>query len=166
MKQNQRRTGFWLAAGALLLLAGPALAQDVETTYGDWVFGADTAMAAASTANDDGAMLGIVCSPDCIAYISSAVPCRAGNQYDGTMESTIGVHPVRFTCQIIEDRFTLLATPTQELIDATARADELTFRIVLDDAGRTAFRFSLHGAFQAIYATLEHAIGLAGSSTI
>ena len=156
-------TGPWMLAAMLLLCAAPGRAQDIEAAYGDWMFGADRELAAASTTNGEGVMLGIVCSPDCVTYISSEVPCRPNGHYEGTMESSIGTYPVRFVCQLVEGRFTLLATPTQELIDATAHAEELTFRVTLDDNSR-AFRFSLRGAFQAIYAALQRAMALAGAS--
>ena len=161
--RRHRKSICRILAGMLFLFATTAHAQDVETAYGDWVFGADSELAAASTTNNDGVMLGIVCSPDCISYISSEVPCRPGDRYEGTMESTIGVHPIRFTCQLVQGRFTLLATPTEEMIDATAQAEELVFRVLLDDS-RRAFRFSLRGAFQAIHAALERAMALAGVS--
>lgn len=74
----------------------------------------------------------------------------------------MGSQPVRFTCRLVEDRFALLTPATEGLIDAAAHAEELTFRVLLDDGSR-AFRFSLHGAFQAIYEALERAMALAGT---
>lgn len=154
-----------LLAGLLVCWATSARAQDVETPHGDWMFGADANLAAASTTNGQGVMLGLVCSPNCVIYISSDMPCRADRDYDGSMESTAGNHPVRFTCQLVEGRFTLLASPTEAFIDAAAHAETLTFRVTLD-AGATAFSFSLRGAYQAIYVALERAVAIEDASTI
>lgn len=162
MTTRERKAAWLLLAGLLLAGTAPARAQEVTATYGDWVFGADSELAAASTANEDGQMLGLVCSPNCLLYISSEMPCREGAQYDGTMESTLGDQPTRFLCRLVEGRFALLATPTEALIDATRQAETLRFRVPLE-SGMTTFRFSLNGAYRAIYAALERAMALAGT---
>jgi hypothetical protein len=153
-----------LFALILACCAATARAQEAGATYEDWQFAADATLATASTTNEDGEAFGIVCSPDCITYIASEMPCSPEDTYEGTMESAIGVEPVRFTCRVVEERFTLLFTPAETLIDASVGAEDLTFRVLLDDGNR-AFRFSLRGAFQALYAALERATALAQRST-
>ena len=75
-KRTCRGLVFWLALAAL---GAPqvAAAQDVMATSGDWQYGADTELAAASTRNAQGWLFGLVCSPDCIGnprapYVTAA----------------------------------------------------------------------------------------------
>jgi hypothetical protein len=145
-----------LCAAALAAAAAPAPAdaQQVSGTSGDWTFASDHSLAEASVTNADGAILGMICTDNCLNYLASERACRERGRYAGTMTSTIGAFPVPMTCRLVEGRYVLTMTPDEDFIRATAECDEISFAVQLEDGQSAVFRFSLRGAYEAISITL------------
>lgn len=159
-KRVQRRS-FWLA---LTVLCNPATAtaQEVMARAGDWDYGADPELAAASTRNAQGWLFGLVCSPNCIGFVESDHPCEPGRRYDGLMKSTGRQDPVPLECRPLDGRYALLFTPTAAFIETLTNGPEVTMSVRLSGTADTDFRFSLNGAYDAVYVTLATAIAASG----
>ena len=151
-----------LAATLLLALPAAASGQGVAGTSGDWSFASDGTVAEASVDNADGATLGIVCAENCLAYVASPRACREGAVYAATIQSTIGNFPVRMTCRRVDERYVLAMVPDATFLDTTGQCAEIAFSVVLDGSEPTLLRFSLAGAYHAIYLTL--AMGMLNSA--
>ena len=152
---------------ALLLMIGigtatPAAAQDVMARAGDWEYGSDAELAAASTRNPEGSLFGLVCSPNCIGFVESARPCEEGRIYDGTMSSPGRADPLRLECRHLEGRYALLFTPNGAFIETLRNGPEATVSVRAGGAADIVFRFSLSGAYDAIYVTLATAVAASG----
>lgn len=150
-------------AALCLLLSGPggaqaALAQDVTGVSGSWQYGADTELAAASTLNERGWMFGLVCSPDCIGFIEHDQPCEAGRRYAGRMRIGGREHAVPLECRRVAARHAFLFTPTEDFVARLASGPEVTVSVRLAGEADTDFRFSLNGAYDAVYFTLATAM--------
>lgn len=157
-----RKAGKVIALGlALTVAAAPARAQEDVAASGDWLYRADADLAAAWTSNADGAVLGMVCARNCTNYIDIGRACRDGERYPGRMEGRTGTFPVEFTCRLVEDRYVLLTPPNEDFINIVGGSTEIAYSVNLDPAGPSTFRFSLHGAYDAIYTTLEAGIAIA-----
>src|SRR5689334_3915820 len=113
MTKRPRRAwiGLSLLLPAVLWSAAPVAAQQVMARVGDWEYGSDSELAAASTQNAEGAMFGLVCSPDCIGFVRSDQRCEEHRAYDGVMRSPGREDPMRMECRRIEDGYSLLFTP-------------------------------------------------------
>ncbi len=157
-----RRLSYWLALAALCSPAAIG-AQNVMAASGDWEYGADATMAAASTRNAQGWLFGLVCSPNCIAFIENDQPCEEGRRYDGVMKTARREDPVPFECRHLEGRFALMFTPTEVFIDMLTSGPDVTVSVRLRGNADTDFRFSLNGAYDAVYVTLATAIATMGS---
>lgn len=160
------RAGSWalrfMTALIFSILGGsPAYSQAQSGTFGDWDFGIDTELTAASTGAADGSRFGIVCSENCLTYIESDRSCREGAFYMGSARSTLGTIEVQWTCHHLEGRFVLTAPPTEALITVIAQCSEISFSIALEDEQLNLFRFSLGGAYEAVTTVLEAAIPIA-----
>lgn len=142
--------------------AAPAKAQDVMASAGDWQYGADSELAAASTRNDRGWLFGLACHPDCIGFVESDQPCEEGRRYDGVMSSPGREDPVPLECRHLERRFALLFTPTPAYIETLRNGPQVTISVRLQGSEPVDFRFSLNGAYDAIYVTLATAIAASG----
>lgn len=138
----------------------PAYSQTESGAYGDWVFGIDTELTAASTTAADGSRFGMVCGENRLAYVESDRSCREGAFYMGTVESRLGAFDVQWRCHHLEGRFVLTAPPTENLITVIAQCSEITFSVALEDEHLNVFRFSLGGAHEAISTVLEAAIAI------
>ena len=143
-------------------LADPVAAQDMMARAGDWEYGADAELAAASTQNAEGAMLGLVCSPSCIGFLRIDRTCEDGQAYDGLMRSPGRADPLRMECRRIDTGYSLLFTPTAAFIDTLQNGPEVTVAVRLGGDADIVYRFSLNGAFDAVYATLATAIAAGG----
>lgn len=144
--------------------ATQAIAQDMMARVGDWEYGADAELAAASTQNADGAMFGLVCSPSCIGFIKIDRPCEERQAYDGLMRSPGRADPLRLECRRIDEGYSLLFTPTAAFIDTLRNGPEVTVSMRLGGDADIVYRFSLNGAFDAVYATLATAIAAGGDA--
>jgi hypothetical protein len=153
-------------------LGAPAnsAAQDVMATSGDWQYGADTELAATSTRNAQGWLFGLVCSPDCIGFIEHDQPCEQGRRYESRMRTARRDDPVSMECRPLNGRYALLFTPTEAFIDMLTSGPEVTVSVRLSGDADTDFRFSLNGAWDAVYVTLATAVAAtanpAGPGTI
>jgi hypothetical protein len=158
------RVGSWWLWLALAALCSPAAAkaQDVMASAGDWEYGADAELAAASTRNAQGWLFGLVCSPDCIGFVESDQPCEPGRSYQGLMKSTGREDPVPLECRPLNGRYALLFTPTAAFIRMLTSGPRVTVSVRLRGTADTEFRFSLNGAYDAIYVTLATAIAASG----
>lgn len=156
-----RSLSLWLALAAI---CSPtvATAQDVMARSGDWVYGADAELAAASTRNAQGWLFGLVCSPNCIGFVESDQPCAPGRRYAGTMKSAGREDPVPLECRPLADRYALLFTPNAAFIATLTNGPEVTMSVRLSGTADTDFRFSLNGAYDAVYVTLATAIAASG----
>lgn len=156
------------AAAALLAaamhIATPAAAQDVMARSGDWEYGSDAELAAASTMNAEGSMFGLVCSPSCIAFIETDQPCEPGRAYDGTMTSPGRADPMQIECRPVEGRFALLFTPNEAFIATLSNGPDVIVSVRVGAAQNRVFRFSLVGAFDAVYVTLATALAASGDT--
>jgi hypothetical protein len=169
---SQRERGGWrplcrvrpALLAVAMQVATPAAAQDVMATAGDWEYGADSELAAASTRNDQGWLFGLVCSPNCIGFIESDRPCEPGRRYDSIMRSAGREDPVPLECRPLEGRFAMLFTPTPAYIEMLRNGREVTVSVRLGGTADTDFRFSLNGAYDAIYVTLATAIAASGET--
>jgi hypothetical protein len=148
-----------------LCCAAPAAAQDVSARAGDWDYGADGEMAAASTRNDQGWLFGLVCSPNCLGFIESDQPCEAGRRYDAMMRSPGREDPVPLECRRLGERFALVFTPTSAFIETLRNGPQVTLSVRLQGAADTDFGFSLNGAYDAVYMTLATAIATSSGAT-
>ena len=157
-----RKAAFWLALAGLGATA-PASAQDAMATAGDWQYGADASLAAASTRNAQGWLFGLVCSPNCIGFIEHDQPCVEGQRYDGRMKTARREDPVPLECRRLNDRYALLFTPTEAFIDMLTSGPEVTVSVRLRGDAATDFRFSLNGAYDAVYVTLATAVAASGA---
>lgn len=157
-----RRLSLWLA---LASLCGPAsaAAQDVMASAGDWQYGADAELAAASTRNAQGWLFGLVCSPNCIGFVESDQPCESGRRYDGIMASTGREDQVALECHPLDGRYALLFTPTETFIEMLTSGPHVTVSVRLGGTADTDFRFSLNGAHAAVYVTLATAMAASGN---
>lgn len=142
------------------LAGSPAFAQAQSGAYGDWTFGIDTELTAASTTAADGSTFGMVCRENCLTYIESGRSCREGAFYMGRVESRLGAFEVQWRCRHLGERFVLTATPTEDLITVIAQCSEISFSVALEDGNPNVFRFSLGGAYEAISTVLEAAIAI------
>lgn len=163
---NGKRVGrlwLWLALAAL---CGPAAAtaQEVMASTGDWEYGADTELAAASTRNAQGWLFGLVCSPNCIGFVESDQPSDTGRRYEGLMKSAGREDPVPLECRPLNGRYALLFTPTAAFIRMLSSGPQVTVSVRLRGTADTDFRFSLNGAYDAIYVTLATAIAASGDA--
>lgn len=147
-----------LALAATCCSSVPASAQEAMASTGDWQYGADDELAAASTRNDQGALFGLVCSPDCIGFIQSNQACVPGRIYDGIMRSLGREDRMPLECQRVGGRFALLFTPTSAFVETLRNGPQVTVFVRLIGTTDTAFRFSLNGAYDAIYITLATAV--------
>lgn len=147
-----------LISASALCCVSPAAAQDVAARAGDWDYGADGELAAASTRNDQGWLFGLVCSPDCLGFIESDQPCEQGRRYDAMMRSPGREDPVPLECRRLEGRFAMIFTPTLAFIETLQNGPQVTVSVRLQGATDTDFRFSLNGAYDAVYVTLATAI--------
>ena len=156
------KPSLWLA---LAVLCSPAAvgAQDAMATVGDWEYGADSSLAAASTRNAQGWLFGLVCSPDCIGFIEHDQPCEPGRRYEGRMTTARREDPVPMECRPLNGRYALLFTPTEAFIDMLTSGPEVTVSVRLRGDTDTDFRFSLNGGYDAVYVTLATAIAASGS---
>jgi hypothetical protein len=145
--------------------ASPAsAAQDVMATSGDWEYGADAELAATSTRNAQGWLLGMVCSPNCIGFIEHDQPCEQGRRYEGRMRTARRDDPVPLECRPLNGRYALLFTPTAAFIDLLTSGPEVTVSVRLRGDADTDFRFSLNGAWDAVYVTLARAVAASGGA--
>lgn len=151
-----------LAAGAGLIMAAPATAQDVAARVGDWDYGSDGQMAAASTSNADGAMFGLVCSRNCIGYINDDHPCEEGAAYEAVMTSPGRADRLRLECRHTGAGYALLFTPNEAFIDTLRNGPEVAVTVRRSGHADRDYRFSLDGAHAAVYITLATAIAISG----
>lgn len=156
--RNRSFIGFCACASAMLARPHAAIGQIVTGTSGEWVFSSDESVAEASVTNADGAVFGIVCAGNCHNYLASDRPCREAAAYSGTMRSTIGEFPVEMTCRHVEGRFVLTMNTSEDFIRIAAECAELGVSVRLDESDSQLYRFSLRGAYQAIYLTLASAM--------
>jgi hypothetical protein len=140
--------------------AWPAHAQAQSGEFGDWVFGIDTALTAASTGAADGSRYGMVCGQNCLIYIESDRRCREGALYTGTSQSSARNFDVQWRCHHLEGRSVLTAVPNEDFMAVISQCAEVTFSVALEEEHPDVFRFSLGGAYEAISRALEGAIAI------
>lgn len=140
----------------------PASAQDVAAQAGDWVYGSDGEMVATSTQNADGAMFGLICSPDCIGYINDDRSCDEQAAYEAVMSSPGRTDPMSLTCRHHDEGYALLFTPDAAFISTLRNGPEVTITIRRSSYADRVYRFSLNGAYDAVYMTLATAMAISG----
>jgi hypothetical protein len=149
-----------LQTGILTFACTAALlqAQTTSGTAGDWTFGNDADIAAASTTNSEGSMFGFVCTGErCTAYVESDKICAAGRRYRGVFRSNVADQERSMVCRIVDGRYVLIIIPDPPFIDMVAAGGEARISVSLD--GRdVVFGFSLTGAYDAIYLTLASSL--------
>jgi len=109
-------------------------------------------------------MFGLVCSPNCIGFLKTDRPCEDGQAYAGLMQSPGRADPLRLECRRIDEGYSLLFTPTAAFIDTLRNGPDVTVSMRLGGAADTVYRFSLNGAFDAVYVTLATAIAAGGDA--
>jgi len=162
----RRLPGFAVRLAALLAAAGfgmaPASAQDVAAQIGDWIYGSDGEMVAASTRNADGTMFGLVCSPECIGYINDDRSCDEAVAYDAVMTSPDRADPMQLECRHHDEGYALLFTLDAAFVDTLRNGPEVTITVRRRGHADRVYRFSLNGAYDAVYITLATAIAMGG----
>ena len=66
-------------------------------------------------------------------------------------------------CRPLNGRYALLLTPTEVFVDMLTSGPEVTVSVRLRGEADTDFRFSLNGAYDAVYVTLATAVAVSGS---
>ena len=140
----------------------PASAQDVAARAGDWDYGSDGEMVAASTRNPDGTMFGLVCSPECIGYVNDDRACDEQTTYEAVMSSPGRADPMRLECRHHDEGYALLFTPDEAFIGTLRNGPEVTITVRRSGYADRVYRFSLNGAYDAVYMALSTAIAISG----
>ena len=163
---HRRGCAFAIMLAAGIGLANTTAAQEVMARAGDWEYGADAELAAASTRNAEGSLFGLVCSPNCVGFIETERPCDEGRAYDATMSSPGRADMLRLECRRLEARYAMLFTPSPAFIETLRNGPEVRVTVRREGLEDSVFSFSLNGAYDAVYVTLATAIAASGEEQV
>lgn len=126
-----------------------------EERYGEWYVNMSGRSAFASTKNDSGSALGVICNSSCAFFINPLIPCKQDARFPVLVNSPAGAFPVTLMCTQLERRYLYTATVSGTLLDAMEIGGELGVAMPMESGQFRVVRFSLTGALKATTRAFE-----------
>lgn len=133
--------------------------RSVHHRFGDWVVWKTSDMQIASTENDAGATLGIICFNDaerCRAFIITTNSCRDGSEAPMMLNSAAGSASITTTCRHFPDKgdgkITMMSVVNEydRIRDALESGGLVGIAMPMENGAFRVLRFSTGGATLAI----------------